>query len=250
MITAHANFSNRFIEKWSAVCNSSERQPISARNKQIFSQITYSISEDNMKKRSLIIVVLIASIALLSTGAFAYFTASGKATGNIKSGTLTLAIAGVVPSASCPDSITKDTTTLWDMTNLAPGDELTGKLCMKNTGTLPIPQVGFKWTGMSGLLAENLIVTKLANSRTGDEIGAYNSTCGGADGIMTLAELQACGGGGESEYWVGGVPVFLPVGDTEWVEYSFKFDPNAGNDLQGLNFDYILNITGYQIPKY
>ena len=67
---------------------------------------------------------------------------------------------------------------------------------------------------------------------------------------MSLAELQACGGGGESEYWVGGVPVFLPVGDVEWVKYTFQFNPDAGNALQGLNFAYVLDITGYQVPKY
>jgi predicted ribosomally synthesized peptide with SipW-like signal peptide len=203
-----------------------------------------------MKKRWFLPLTLALILVIGTVGAFAYFTTTAQASGNIQSGTLTLKIAGVVPSADCPADITASSVTLWDLTNMAPGDTLDGKLCMKNTGSLPIPQVGFKWTGMSGALAEHLFVTQLENSRTGNEIGAYITACGGGDGKMSLAELQACGGGGESEYWVGGVPVFLPVGDVEWVKYTFVFDPDADNTFQGLNFHYILDITGYQNPKY
>lgn len=205
-----------------------------------------------MKTKVLIIAVLVVSIAMFSTGAYAYFTATAAVTGNIKSGTLDLKIAGVVPSAACPTEITEETATLWVLDNLAPGDVVTGKLCMKNTGSLPIPQVGFNWVGMSGNLADHLFVTKLFNSRTGvDEIADYIAYYGGADGKMSLAELNAVNyvipSGVMDEYWVGGNPVFLPVGATEWVEYTFVFDPTVGNELQGVGFDYTLAITGYQV---
>ena len=56
-----------------------------------------------MKKKILVVVSLLIVVALLTTGAFAYFTTLNRqATGNIQSGTLDLAIAAVVPSAPCP----------------------------------------------------------------------------------------------------------------------------------------------------
>lgn len=201
-----------------------------------------------MKTKVLILVVLVASIAMFATGAFAYFSTSAQASGNIQSGTLALKIAAVVPSAACPSSVDATSVTLWDLENLAPGQEVTGKLCMRNAGNLPIPQVGFNWTGMSGALADHLFVTKLENSITGDEIGAYIAALGGSDGKLSLTELGARGG--DDEYWVGGHPTFLEVGETQWVTYTFLFDPDAGNEFQNLNFDYNLAITGYQTPKY
>jgi hypothetical protein len=206
-----------------------------------------------MKKKILVVVSLLIVVAMLTTGAYAYFTTLTRtAHGNIQSGTLDLKIAAVVPSADCPaaNEIVATDVTLWDLTNLAPGQEITGKLCMINTGSIDIAQVGFNWTGMTGDLAEHLFVTKLENSRTGDEIGSYIATNDvNGDGKMSLAELGRWGG--EDEYWVGGIPVFLPDdGIAQWVSYTFVFDPDAGNEFQGLNFDYLLTITGYQHPKY
>jgi hypothetical protein len=208
-----------------------------------------------MKKKILVVVSLLIVVALLTTGAFAYFTTGAKtASGHIQSGTLNLKIAGVVPTAACPETIDSDTATLWELSNMAPGDIVTGKLCMKNVGTLPIAQVAFDWAGMSGALADKLIVTSLKNSITGEEIGLYNLYYGGIDGKMSLAELNAQNHGWAlppysgvlDEYWVGGHTPFLGLGETQWVEYTFQFDPTAGNDLQGLSFGYTLTITGLQ----
>jgi hypothetical protein len=213
-----------------------------------------------MKKKILVVVSLLIVVALLTTGAFAYFTSGPKtASGHIQSGTLALKIAGVVPSAACPgDSAFGDTANLWDLSNMAPGDIVTGKLCMKNTGTLPIAQVAFNWSGMSNDLASHIFVTHLVNSVSGDEINAYIAAYGGSDGKMSLAELNAENYGWSlppysgvlDEYWVGARPIFLPVADTEWVEYTFQFDPLAGNEFQGLGFDYTLTITGLQNAVY
>jgi hypothetical protein len=206
-----------------------------------------------MKKKILVVVSLLIVVALLTTGAFAYFTTLNRqATGNIQSGTLDLRIAAVVPSAACPaaNEIVATDVTLWDLDNLAPGDVVTGKLCMKNTGTLPIAQVTFNWEGLAGPLADHLFVTRLYNSRTNvDEIADYIAVYGGVDGKMSLTELGARAV--DDEYWVGGNPVFLPLeAPVQFVEYTFQFDPLAGNELQGLNFNYTLNIMGFQVPKY
>ena len=209
-----------------------------------------------MKKRILIVVALLVSVALLATGAYAWFSSSASASGTITSGTLSLKIAAVVPSADCPayGDITESSITLWNNTNLAPGDTFDGKICMANKGSLPIPQVGFSWTGFTGDLAEHIFVTKLYNSgNMKDEIADYILYYDKPpkDGKMSLAELQLDLGSSEQEYWVGGVPVFLPVGTgVQFVEYTLQFDPDAGNEFQGLHFDYNLGIMGYQKPKY
>ena len=122
---------------------------------------------------------------------------------------------------------------------------------MKNTGTLPIAQVTFNWEGLAGPLADHLFVTKLYNSRTNvDEIADYIAVYDvNHDGKMSLTELGARAV--DDEYWVGGNPVFLPLdAPVQFVEYTFQFDPAAGNELQGLNFNYTLNIMGFQVPKY
>jgi hypothetical protein len=214
-----------------------------------------------MKKKILVVVSLVIVVALLTTGAFAYFTTGAKtATGHIQSGTLNLKIAGVVPSSDCPATIDADTANLWNLTNMAPGDVVTGKLCMKNVGTLPIPQVVFDWEGMDADLAPHIFVTKLWNSKTNiDEIvsyiAAYDGWGGGPkDGKMSIAELSAVDSGWSlppyagllDEYWVGGANIFLPVGAVEAVEYTLLFDPDAGNELQTKSFDYTLTITGLQ----
>jgi predicted ribosomally synthesized peptide with SipW-like signal peptide len=208
-----------------------------------------------MKKRILIIGVLVLSIAMLATGAFAYFTSTAGASGTITSGTLDLGIASVSPSAACPayGGVNLKSVSLWNSTNFAPGEVLTAKICMANMGNVSMPQVGFAWTGFTGPITNHIFVTHLINSMTGDQIGdylaAYDSN---HDGFMSLAELQA-GASGEQEFWVfwGGVPEFLPVGiAVQWVEYTLLFDPLAGNDLQTQTFNYNLLITGYQHVKY
>lgn len=212
-----------------------------------------------MKTRWLIPLALVLILAIGTLGAFAYFSSTASAAGNIRAGSLNLDVAGVAPSVDCatiPNAAWGDTTALWQYQNLAPGDVATGRLCMKNIGTLDIKQVGFNWSGMPLLLAENLFVTKLVNSQTGEEISAYIGACDGktgnpTDGKMSLAELWGCNGSGEDEYWVGGVATFLPVSaPIQWVEYEFVFNTEAGNDLQGAYSDYSLIITGYQQPKY
>ncbi len=95
-----------------------------------------------MKKRILIIGVLVVSIAMMATGAFAYFSSQTTNTGNISSGTLTLKVAS---GADCVNPSYGDSTTVWSMANMAPGDIVDGYLCMKNNGTVAAKQVTFEW---------------------------------------------------------------------------------------------------------
>ena len=208
-----------------------------------------------MNKKVLTIIGLVALVAILATGAFAYFTTSAGATGTITAGTVNMKIASVVPSADCPAYADIDDTSvvLWTDTNWAPGDSKTAKLCFTNTGSLAIPQVGFRWNGLTGNLAEHIFVTSIVDSLSGEEIAGYIAAYDfNHDGFMSLAELGVANSG-EQEFFVywGGVPNFLPVGtDVSWVQYTLKFDENAGNDLQGATFDFNLQLTGYQHAPY
>jgi hypothetical protein len=209
-----------------------------------------------MKTKIFVVVVLLLSAAMLTTGAFAYFTTQTRnVAGNIQSGTLDLKIYGVAPSQDCPafgSGLYGTSGTLWNYQNLAPGDEVDGKLCMENTGTLDIAQILFHWQGLPPALAEHLLITSLYNSQTGEELPNYVAYYdSNHDGKMSLMELFNGNGGGVQEYWVGGLPIFLPTSaPVQWVEYTFVFDPASGNDLQGLDFDYTLQITGYQKAQY
>jgi len=206
-----------------------------------------------MKKKVLTIIGLIAAVAILATGAYAYFTTEAGATGSITAGSLTMKIASVVPSAECPafESIVDTDVVLWTDTNWAPGDSKTAKLCFANTGTLAIPQVGFRWSGLTGNLAEHIFVTSIIDNLSGEGIAAYITAFDyNNDGYMSLAELGQLAG--EQEFFVywGGVPNFLPVGAVSSVQYTLLFDPDAGNDLQGASFDFSLFLTGYQVAPY
>lgn len=208
-----------------------------------------------MKTKIFVVVVLLLSAAMLTTGALAYFTTGTRtATGNIQSGTLDLEVYGVAPSQDCPNTSSGQwgtTATLWNYQNMAPGDIVDGKLCMLNTGSLDIAQVTFHWANISPLLAQNLYITSLYNSQTGEELPSYMVYDGNSDGHLSLAELFAGNGGGVQEYWVGGVAIFLPTSSpVQWVEYTFEFNPEAGNELQDKDFTYNLAIIGYQHPQY
>lgn len=195
---------------------------------------------------------MIVVLAIGTLGAYAYFTTDVRtASGNIKSGTLNLLVAGAAPSQDCSALTFSGSTSLWMYDNLAPGDVVNGRLCMKNTGSIDIAQVTFAWSGVPLDLANNLFVTHVVNSQTGDEIAGYMAYDTNGDHNLSLSELWNGGGTGVDEYWVGGIPVFLPTtAPVQWVDYTFQFNPAAGNTLQGLTTNYNLAITGYQHPQY
>ncbi len=63
-----------------------------------------------MKKKILVVVSLLIVVALLTTGAFAYFTSDPRPLpATFQSGTLALKIAGIVPTSDCPETIVGST---------------------------------------------------------------------------------------------------------------------------------------------
>jgi hypothetical protein len=206
-----------------------------------------------MKTKLLIIATLLVSIAMFSTGAFAYFSSQTTNTGNISSGTLTLNVA----TGDC--SQYGSTATVWSMAQMAPGDTFEGKLCMKNTGTVGANQVTYEWVYDAALrpLADRIFV-----------VGAYDST--DSDPAAVLAQFISMGDGivpgmpadGKLSFtelsWLsnhysypfdavsGGAPWLAANGGSQWLFLKFKFDETAGNEFQGKGFSYTLNVTAEQ----
>ncbi|HEY3344362.1 MAG TPA: TasA family protein [Anaerolineaceae bacterium] len=202
-----------------------------------------------MKKERIIIAVLLVLLVVVSTtGAFAYFNSAQTTTGTVRSGTLTM-------------DLSRDGTnfggnvgTPWDMTNMKPGDEVSGKLYIRNTGTIDSAQVTFEWGGILNnpatmALADKIILTHVWDSKnTVDAIaGVTNVADTNNDGKTSLAELAALSGRFGLPYdAVSDREPFLPAGDTEWLYMAFQFDPNANNDFQGNTMTYSLKITAEQ----
>jgi len=201
-----------------------------------------------MNKKVLTLIGLIALVAILATGAFAYFNSATTSTGHISSGTLALKVAG---GDSEPCSGFGDSTTVWSMANMAPGDTFGGYLCMKNTGTIDAKQVTFDWVYAPELepLANRIFVTWIQDSTDPGNMIEYFDCYD--DEICTLAELAYWSNSHGFPYdgWTTEEP-FLPSGGSvvRWLKLEFQFDPAAGNEFQGLNFDYDLIVTAEQEP--
>lgn len=214
-----------------------------------------------MNKRWLIPLTLVVILAVATAGAFAYFTSTKTATGNITAGNLELklfATTGYDSPCGVPDS---DSVTLWDMTKMYPGQEVEGKLCMRNVGSVDAKQVTMDWGNLQGkLLAKSIFVTSFKHSTRLDgfgnpfeELPEYIAQYDGIDGTvkdgnLSLSELDTASVAfpqyGFDEYYDNN---FLPAGSTQWVYYKFQFDPNAGNALQNESLPQItLNITAHQ----
>ncbi len=123
-----------------------------------------------MKKRITIIVVLVLSVAMLGTGAFAYFNSQIS----IPVILVLVPELGVASGADCVAPAYGTSTTVWSMANMAPGDTVDGDLCMRNFGTIPANQVTFEWVYDPALrtLADKINVVSVYDSTDpGDQIG-------------------------------------------------------------------------------
>lgn len=214
-----------------------------------------------MKSKLMIIGLLILSAAMLTTGAFAYFNSETTNTGNISSGTLELRVAGN-DTTDCSTAGFGDTTTVWSMANLAPGDEFDGFLCMKNRGSIDSEQVTFEWVYddvQFGDLADRIfLVSAYDSTDPGDQIVPIIAACDGIipgtsdDSKCSFAEFAYL-----SEKYPypfdavsGAVSPWLPGGTTQWLYLKYQFDPTAGNEFQGLSFPYTLIVTAEQVAVF
>ncbi len=145
-----------------------------------------------MKTKILTIVILLVSIAMLSTGAFAYFSAARNTNvATIAAGTLDISIAstnGLDTSTAPADSEFASTATPpWNFSNIAPGDSKSGCLWVRNNGTLASVEVRWDFnsllpTGGTGSvnLADRLQVTYLKTTEPSSWVWPADLLPGGA----------------------------------------------------------------------
>lgn len=208
-----------------------------------------------MKTRWFIPVVLVLLITTTVFSAMAYFSAQQSTSGTISSGTLTLKLSN--DGVNFYNSVALP----WDVSNMAPGDEVEGTLYLKNTGSIDANKVWWDWDDVLNdpadrLLAQHIYITSIYdNMDTGEQVAAVVAAIDGKDGSTpdgkgTLLELASIGGSGPDAY----SPTnnhdepFLPAGTdpASWLYMKLQFDPDAGNDLQGATMTYDLIIEATQ----
>jgi hypothetical protein len=203
-------------------------------------QINHSYWRKKMKKKVLTIVSLVVVVALLATGAFAYFsTALTASAAQITTGTLGI-LLGTSASSDVPPTGYSDTVTPpWNLNLIVPGDEVNGCLWVKNTGNVEI--VGVRWD-FKDLV--NLTTVKLENRL--QIMNLYTSDTGT---LYDWPEEFAPGG-----YWYAGGAYdldndgYITLGDM--AGWSVRFSPYTydwQNDDPNNSFLLVLDpaATGY-----
>lgn len=202
-----------------------------------------------MKSRLTIIILLVALVAVSTFGVFAYFNSAVETEGTISSGTLELALSS--DGTTFSDSIVLP----WDITGMAPGDTKAGTIWMKNTGSIAAKQVTFDWSNLldnkEGVdLAEHIFLIEIYDSTDGgtNQIGYFVTAADkNNDKMVSLYELASLSNVTYPFDAVSGaVSPWLPAGGVQALYMKFQFDPNAGNEYQGIKLTYDLVVTAEQ----
>jgi predicted ribosomally synthesized peptide with SipW-like signal peptide len=192
-----------------------------------------------MKKKLFVVVVLMLSVAMLTTGAFAYFSSTRTITDSrISAGTLDLKL-----NNDCGVNY-YDTALAWNFEGMAPGNFVEQTICMKNVGSVDAGQVWYDWSDLlqtpAGIeLAKEMIIVDIKdNADPGNVVTLFNNA-----GIVTLFDLANY----SSFDAVSGLAYpFLPAGGTGWFYMKLQFDPTAGDEFQGAAVVYKLTIKATQ----
>jgi predicted ribosomally synthesized peptide with SipW-like signal peptide len=205
-------------------------------------------------KRWLLPIFMVVMLAIGTLGAYAYFDSTRETTGYISAGTLDLKLG-----LTGTDPWTNSVALPWNFTNMAPGETVVGDLWMKNVGSIPSQQVTFEWHDILNNpvdkdFAEQIILLHVWDSKnTADAITQFIAMADGAtllplDGKCSLAELAAL----NIKYpiWdydvVTDVEPFLADGIPQFLHMEFQFNPDAGNEFQGVSLSYGLTIVAEQ----
>ena len=197
-----------------------------------------------MKSKIAIVVILLVSIAMFGTGAFAYFTSQQTIAGStITAGTLTLQL-----SNDCDDWGTA--AKAWEFDGIAPGEFVDQTICMKNTGSIDAGHVYYDWgdllqtpTGVE--IAKKLIIVDIQdNADPGNVVSIFNNDFG----IYNLYDLAMFvpGTPGFDAYSGNIYPFLAKDGGEGWLYMKLQFDPNADDTFQGASVQYDLVVEARQ----
>jgi hypothetical protein len=201
-----------------------------------------------MKKRITIIVVLVLSIAMLGTGAFAYFSSTRIITGStISTGTLELLLKNDCRGANT--ALYGETASAWNFAGMVPGEYVDQTICFKNNGTVAAGRVWYNWSDLletpaGRAFADKLLIIDIQDNDDGGnvvtELQAMN--------IHSLYDLANAGGDPGFDAWSAThVYPYLTAGEEGWMYMKLQFDPNAGNEFQGITLTYKLTLEARQV---
>jgi len=221
-----------------------------------------------MKKKILTIIGLIAVVAILATGAFAYFSAEATGSeGQITTGTMEILLASNTSSATEPIEFSDTVTPPWDVNLIVPDDEVFGCLWVKNTGD--VETVGVRWdfknlvNGTNVNLEDRLEITDLYTSDDvwdwpeamlpgGDYYydGAYDEN---DDGMISFGEFSRFSDLAPYTYdWQNDNPnapfLELPPNEVGYICMNLKMmngTPAEDNPYQGASLIYDVLVTGF-----
>ncbi len=217
-------------------------------------------------KRILLSVMTIALVSAATFGATrAYFSSEAVSGGNtLSAGTLELTLGSPVNG-------------FLTMSNMAPGDSVTGSIDVENTGSLNADHLAITFDNIvsdengdanpdmdSQLIVKSMklgpypitndLVTYMDGSKNGVHLGYgyYIKLKDGnvntdidvnKDGKISLAELK-----GKTIFIHGGNPAnFLKAGGKGTLTVTVEFDKDAGNEYQGDTVESILTFTLNQV---
>jgi predicted ribosomally synthesized peptide with SipW-like signal peptide len=227
-----------------------------------------------MKTKIFVVVVLILSVAMMTTGVFAWFTSTRTAeAGSISAGTLNIQLASNASSTEIPTDWSDTVVPPWNLTAMVPGNEVFGCLWVKNTGT--VDSVGVRWDFLNlvnmkdgqvatALLENRMQITDLYTTDSqwnwpeallpGGEWyfgGAYDEN---SDGMISLGEMSRwsvrfapytfdwVNDNGAVHFLVGNVPPG-GVGHICMTLKMMNGDPVVDNTYQGVGLTYDVKVT-------
>ena len=223
-----------------------------------------------MNKKVLTIIGLVAIVALLATGAFAYFSSEATgAGGQITTGTVDIQLASNNSSTIVPTVFYDTVTPPWNVSLIVPDDEVFGCLWVKNTGN--VDTVGVRWdfknlvNGTTVKLEDRLEITQLYTS---DLLWSWPAALlpGGAwysggvydensDNKISLGELSrwSVRFAPYTYDWQNDDPTqsFLTLiapNDTGYICMNLKMmngTPAVDNPFQGASLTYDVLVTGF-----
>jgi len=208
-------------------------------------------------KKILLSVVTIGVVGAIAAGATsAYFSDTETSTGNtFTAGTLDLKLAN-----NDDTTFANGTIGTWvSPTNWAPGESLTSTIHMTNVGSVDSHHVYFGFynpthTGSVNLMDKIIItsvVERFNSHTTANQAAALAGQIGDHVAPLTLAEMVNFMPNGYGFYsWddQSGDNVILAGGDQKDYDITFamQFDPNAGNEYQGLTAGFNFNMNATQ----
>jgi hypothetical protein len=208
-----------------------------------------------MKMRIMMVVMLVASIAMFSTGAFAYFSSTKSlATSTITAGTLELKLANGTGPGVCSGVSYGDTAAGWNFDKMVPGDFVDGTICMQNIGNVDMGRVWYDWSGLVETPAGKNFASKLVIVDIRDNLDGTNQAAVLAGlGIKTLADLagmnnapEFTGGAGYDAWSATTIYPYIVANGTGWMYLKLQFDVNAGDEFQGTNLVFNTTIKATQ----